>query len=105
MDQNVPREHCQEITKYIVAGVETLLRKVRSEEVAETLNLFREVVYQPVLLCLLLLSKAETQEDRTLALNNVRLEDQLVWDLFSQQRHFVISVFLVQTLLGRRTPN
>ena len=76
MDQNVPREHCQEITKYIVAGVETLLRKVRSEEVAETLNLFREVVYQPVLLCLLLLSKAETQEDRTLALNNVRLEEQ-----------------------------
>ena len=74
--ENSPRDRCQEVTKYIVAGLESLLRKVRPEDVAETLTLFRTVVFQPVVSCLLLLSRAESEEERTSALSNVRLEEQ-----------------------------
>eukprot|EP00438_Fugacium_kawagutii_P013329 Skav213528 [mRNA] locus=scaffold1184:39278:42157:- [translate_table: standard] len=79
MDHKTPRERCQEVTKYIVAGMETLLQKVGSDmehETLQTLHQFRKVILNPVVSCLEQLQGSKTEEERTAALSNARLEEQ-----------------------------
>ena len=74
--EDAPHDRRQEITKYAVAGMEILLRQVNSEDVTETLKLFRTVVYQPVVACLSLLTSSKNQKEANSVLCNHRLEEQ-----------------------------
>lgn len=80
-DSDSLRVRCQEITKSAVAGLEALLRAKRKPQhknalnMTETLQLFEEVIYQPVLSSLANLASESSDSIGSIP-SDVRLEEQ-----------------------------